>query len=125
MGDVLFGKLRTNLRKAAVAPFDGLCSTDILPIFGEGDLETPYLLQLAQSGDLCQYAIATVSGANMPRTSWKQLSKFVVKLPPVPEQRKIVVIPSSVDDAIEKAQAVIEQVQLVKRGLMHELLNEA
>ena len=121
-GDVLFGKLRPNLRKAARAPFDGLCSTDILPIFGKGNLETPYLLQLAQSDDLCQHAIATASGTKMPRTSWKQLSKFVIKLPSVPEQRKIAAILSSVDDAIEKTQAVIEQVQVVKQGLMEELL---
>jgi type I restriction enzyme S subunit len=43
-------------------------------------------------------------------------------LPPLPEQRKIAAILSSVDDAIEKTQAVIDQVQVVKRGLMQQLL---
>ena len=43
-------------------------------------------------------------------------------MPPLPEQRKIAAILSSVDDAIEKTQAVIDQVQAVKRGLMQELL---
>lgn len=121
-GDLLFGKLRPNLRKAASASFDGLCSTDILPIFGKGDLEMSYLLQLAQSDDFGQYAIATASGTKMPRTSWKQLAEFVVKLPPLAEQRKIAAVLSSVDGAIEKTQAVIDQVQVVKRGLMSELL---
>ena len=46
----------------------------------------------------------------------------MVGVPPLPEQRKIVAILSSVDDAIEKTQAVIDQVQVVKRGLMQELL---
>ena len=45
-----------------------------------------------------------------------------VLVPPLPEQRKIAAILSSVDDAIEKTQAVIDQVQVVKRGLMQELL---
>ena len=45
-----------------------------------------------------------------------------VPIPPLPEQRKISAILSSVDDAIEKTQAVIDQVQVVKRGLMQELL---
>lgn len=121
-GDVLFGKLRPNLRKAAAAPFDGLCSTDILPMFGKDGLETPYLLQLAQWDDLQQHAIATASGTKMPRTSWKQLAEFVVKLPPVAEQRKIDAILSSVDDVIEMSRSVIEQVQIVKRGLMQQLL---
>ena len=47
---------------------------------------------------------------------------FEVGVPPLPEQRKIAAILSSVEDAIEKTQAVIDQVQVVKRGLMQELL---
>ena len=46
----------------------------------------------------------------------------VANLPPLSEQRKIAAILSSLDDAIEKTQAVIDQVQVVKRGLMQELL---
>ena len=45
-------------------------------------------------------------------------------VPRVPEQRKISAILSSVDDAIERTQAVIDQVQVVKRGLMQELLTQ-
>ena len=121
-GDVLFGKLRPYLHKAAPAPFDGLCSTDILPLFGRSALDKRYLAQLAQWRPLQQHAVATSSGTKMPRTSWTQLRAFSIPLPPLPEQRKIAAILSSVDDAIEKTQAVIDQVQVVKRGLMQELL---
>ena len=48
--------------------------------------------------------------------------RLVVPGPHLSEQRKIAAILSSVDDAIEKTQAVIDQVQVVKRGLMQELL---
>ena len=48
--------------------------------------------------------------------------EVVADLPSLPEQCKIAAILSSVDDAIEKTQAVIDQVQVVKRGLMQELL---
>lgn len=51
-----------------------------------------------------------------------RLRALAVLLPPLPEQRKIAAILSSVDDDIEKTQAVIEQVQVVKKGLMQELL---
>ena len=50
------------------------------------------------------------------------LREHPVSVPPLPEQRKIAAILSSVDDAIEKTQAVIDQVQVVKRGLIQELL---
>ena len=54
---------------------------------------------------------------------FKLLKEQVIKFPrSVHEQRKIAAILSSVDDAIEKTQAVIDQVQVVKRGLMQELL---
>ena len=121
-GDVLFGKLRPNLRKAAAAPFDGLCSTDILPLFGGDAVDSGYLLQLSQWRPLQQHAVATASGTKMPRTSWKQLGEFTFRLPPLSVQRKIAAILSSVDASIEKTQAVMDQVQVVKRGLMQELL---
>ena len=47
-----------------------------------------------------------------------------ILLPPLGEQRKIAAILSSVDEAIEKTQAVIDQVQVVKKGLMQELLTK-
>ena len=121
-GDVLFGKLRPYLRKAAPAPFDGLCSTDILALFTRESLDAGYLSQLVHWHPLQRHAVATSSGTKMPRTSWAQLGRFEFLLPPLPEQRKIVAILSSVDNAIEKTQAVIDQVQVVKRGLMQELL---
>ena len=43
-------------------------------------------------------------------------------VPGYAQQERIVEILSSVDDAIENTQAVIDQVQVVKRGLMQELL---
>ena len=54
--------------------------------------------------------------------SFRTLSRLLLHHPPLPEQRKIAAMLSSVDDAIEKTQAVINQVQVVKRGLMQQLL---
>ncbi|MBL9027197.1 MAG: restriction endonuclease subunit S [Myxococcales bacterium] len=45
-----------------------------------------------------------------------------IDLPSLPEQRKIAAILSSVDDAIEASQAVIDQLQVVKKAMMAELL---
>jgi type I restriction enzyme, S subunit len=43
-------------------------------------------------------------------------------LPPPTEQRKIAAILSSVDEVIEKTEAVIEQLQVVKKAMMQDLL---
>lgn len=121
-GDLLFGKLRPNLRKAAPAPFSGLCSTDILALFGKDGLDSRYLAHIGQWHPLQQHAVATSTGTKMPRTSWAELGSLEFPLPPIWEQRRIAAVLSSVDRAIEKTQAVIDQLQIVKRGMMQELL---
>ena len=88
------------------------------------DVQPRFLAYLLQQ-DKTQKAISTecFSGStNQVELNKGALSRLALTLPPLPEQRKIAAILSSVDDAIEKTQAVIEQVQVVKKGLMQELL---
>ena len=61
------------------------------------------------------------AGSTFQEVSKRSIRGFQVTVPPLPEQRKIAAILSSVDDAIEKTRVVIDQVQVVKRGLMQEL----
>jgi type I restriction enzyme S subunit len=56
----------------------------------------------------------------LPRRGFRRLS---VLLPPLREQRKIADTLSSVDEAIEKTDTVIEQVRRVKQGLAQQLLS--
>jgi type I restriction enzyme S subunit len=51
-----------------------------------------------------------------------RFEQFGLPLPPLPEQRKIAAILSSVDEAIEGTQAVIDQLQVVKKAMMADLL---
>ena len=62
------------------------------------------------------------AGSTFLEVSKRAIRDFRVVVPPLPEQRKIAAILSSVDDAIEKTRSVIDQVRVVKRGLMQELL---
>ena len=62
------------------------------------------------------------AGSTFLEVSKRTIRDFRVVVPPLPEQRKIAAILSSVDDVIEKTRAVIDQVQVVKRGLIQELL---
>jgi len=52
----------------------------------------------------------------------KLLREIEIDLPPLPEQKKIAAILSSMDDAIQATQAVIDQTSRVKQGLLHQLL---
>ena len=56
--------------------------------------------------------------------SFRTLSGLLLHHPPLPEQRKIAAILSSADDAIERTQSVIDQMRIVKRSLMQQLLTQ-
>lgn len=58
----------------------------------------------------------------IPGLSRDELLGLPVLLPPIGEQKKIAAILSSVDDAIEATQAVIDQLAVVKKAMMAELL---
>jgi type I restriction enzyme S subunit len=46
----------------------------------------------------------------------------LIPVPPLPEQQKIAEILSTVDDAIQKSDKIIQKTQLLKNGLLHHLL---
>ena len=121
-GDVLFGKLRPNLRKYWKADRRGICSTDILVLRGKQGLESDYLFAVVQSEPFLAFAENDAAGTKMPRTSWKRLETIELPIPPLNEQHRIAEILFSVDASIQATQAVIEQAERVKRGLMEELL---
>nr|WP_241736762.1 restriction endonuclease subunit S [Anoxybacillus flavithermus] len=63
-------------------------------------------------------------GSTRFNLSKSEMIKLKVPVPPVKEQRKIAAILSSVDEAIEKTEAIIEQTEKVKKGLMQQLLTK-
>jgi len=122
VGDTLFGKLRPYLKKVALSDIFGVCSTDILAIRPSKQIDPYFLCTVLSSDSAISHSIESSAGTKMPRTSWKEMSSFNVFLPPIIEQQKIAAILSSVDDAIQATQAVIDQTRRVKQGLLQQLL---
>ena len=82
-----------------------------------------FVYYLAKNPEFRSFAISRMRGTSgRQRVPVGVFDDFEVCLPPLPEQRKIAAILSSVEDAIAKTRAVIDQVQGVKRGLLQELL---
>ena len=87
------------------------------------NMDGQFLYRLLSSRPVQEDIWQSVQGSTgLSNIDLNLLKGLQVPIPPLPEQRKIAAILSSVDDAIEKTQAVIDQVQVVKRGLMGELL---
>jgi len=121
-GDVLFGKLRPNLRKCVLAPFDGYCSTDILVLRSNKRACDRYVGRIFQTELVGAFAENTAIGTKMPRTSWNQLKALKVFCPELPSQEIIANILDSLDAAIQKTEAIIEKLKQIKQGLLHDLL---
>jgi type I restriction enzyme S subunit len=120
-GDVLYGKLRPYLDKAALAEWEGICSTDILVLRAQNGLEPDFLAYLAHTRTFLEYAIATMTGVNHPRTSWKALQQLQVPLPPLPEQRAIAHVLRTVQRAKEATEGVIGALKELKKSVMRHL----
>ena len=83
-GEILFGKLRPYFHKVGVAPFDGVCSTDILVLAQKGPEWFGFLLGHASSDELILFTDLASTGTKMPRTNWSDISSFKVALPAKP-----------------------------------------
>ena len=121
-GDVLFGKLRPNLRKCVVAPFDGYCSTDILVLRANTGVVSSLAGKVLSTEQVGAAAEMTSVGTKMPRTSWKHLRELEVFCPGFPEQSKIAKVLDTLDTAIHETEAIIAKLKAVKQGLLHDLL---
>ena len=94
-------------------------------------IDTTYYVKSKEPSDArwLYYAVSNLGldklneATGIPGLNRSTAAAVTFYVPPLPEQRKIAAILSSLDDAIEKTQAVIDQVQVVKRGLMQELLS--
>ena len=121
-GDVLFGKLRPNLRKAAQVGFGGYCSTDLLVLRPRKSVDTRYAGHVATSESVFRHAERNSIGTRMPRTSWRAVLQAPVWLPPLEEQRRIAEILDTIDETIQATDRFIAKLRLAHEALQQHLV---
>lgn len=106
--DILFGKLRPYFHKVCFAPYDGVCSTDILVIRPKRPEYFAYCLFAFYQNDVVEYANLGSGGTRMPRTNWETLSQYPIQVPDsgVLSEFNQFILPS-----INKIKKNIEQIQ--------------
>lgn len=89
-GHILFGRRRAYLKKAVVAPFDGVCSGDITIIEAIPEMVDPELLPfIIQNDTLFDFAMSKSAGGLSPRVKWNDLKEFVIELPDMEKQQEL------------------------------------
>jgi len=81
-GEILFGKLRPYFHKVGVAPLDGVCSTDIVVVAPKTEKWFGFVLGRVSSDTFVDYTNAGSTGTKMPRTSWSEMARYPVVIPP-------------------------------------------
>ena len=109
--DILFGKLRPNLRKVTVATCSGVCSMDLIPL-RPLDPSMSYLLayQLRSPGFTAD-VIRLVAGQNLPRVGLKDLLSLRIPVPPRDESRALYELATLLDEARSVARELDERVR--------------
>ena len=88
-GQVLLGRRRVYLKKAVVAPFDGICSGDITVIEATEGILPELLPFIIQNERFFDYAMQGSAGSLSPRVKWDHLKDYEFSLPPLPEQKAL------------------------------------
>lgn len=124
-GQVLFGKRRAYQRKVALADFTGVCSGDIY-VFETQDTSVllPELLPfICQTDAFFDHAVGTSAGSLSPRTNWTSLADFEFLLASLTEQKRILGLLNSIEEAIESYQITENAANQLIHSLMNELLS--
>ena len=121
-GNVLFGRRRAYLKKAAVAPFDGICSGDITVIEALPDKILPELLPfIIQNDALFDYAVGKSAGSLSPRVKWEHLQNYEFELPELSKQKELADILWAMDETKKSYQKLIFATdELVKSQFMEQ-----
>jgi len=123
-GNVLFGRRRAYLKKAAYATVDGVCSGDITVIEAIPGKILPELLPfIIQNDYLFDYAVGKSAGSLSPRVKWEHLKNFEFdELPDLETQRKLAKLLWSIQETMESYKELIKNTdELVKSQFIDEI----
>ena len=121
-GDVLFGRLRSYLRKFWHADRNGICTTEIWPlVVAPEQMDGSFLYLLIQTERFMEAASISY-GTHMPRADWSVVCNLEFSLPSLGEQRAIAAVLSDMDAEIAALERRRDKTRALKQGMIQQLL---
>lgn len=128
-GDLIVSRSNTRGRVGLAGLYEGIPFNCFYPdllmrIRCNNKIDPRYLCfaLLSDNGRTYFERVARGTSSSMVKIDRALLEEFPVLCPPIKEQRKIAAILSSVEDAVQTSQAVIDHLHVVKKTMMAELL---
>jgi len=120
IGDVLFGRRRAYLKKAAQASFNGICSGDITVFRAKKNLLPELLPFIVSNERFFDYAIKHSAGGLSPRVKFKDLANYEFLLPPKDQQAQLAELLWAMDEVIEREKEVLENTKTLRKSQLKE-----
>ena len=124
-GDILVSTVRPNLRgfaRVREAPDDLVASTGFAVLTPRTDVEGSFVYHHVMSPPFAVEMESATTGQAYPAVRPGDVASYELILPPLPEQRAIAAVLDSIDDAIERTEAVIAATEQLRDSLFHDLL---
>jgi type I restriction enzyme S subunit len=125
-GDVLIARMPEPIGRACILPrLDNRLATVVdIAILRPSAVDSYWLMSVINSAGFRTKIEEQSSGTTRTRIGRTALSKIKLLSPPLPEQKKIASILTSVDEVIENTQKQIDKLQDLKKATMNELLTK-
>ena len=103
-GQILYSKIRPNLNKLTIAPFDGLCSADMYPI--EPKLPTLFMVySMLSAYFVSQVSLIIQDRVKMPKINQEELGEIKVV---VPSQQEMLTIADYLDSKCAEIDVLLQ-----------------
>ena len=123
IGDILYGKLRPNLNKVYLAEIDGICSTDILVLTADEEkINAGLLSHYLRSRKFNRQVLTTVSGQQLPRTSWEKINALKIPVPNLETQKSIIAQINEYEAEIAACEQKIQSLPAQKQAVLAKYL---
>lgn len=122
-GDVVYSKIRPNLRKAFIAEFDGLCSADMYALRPLPDrIMTRFLLSILLGEHFTSFALTRCVRTGIPKLNRQELSEYELPLPTIEDQKRISSHLEAIDAEEQNLIRHRDEVRELKRQISREYL---
>lgn len=123
-GQIIFGKRRAYQRKVAIADFEGICSAHAMVLEAMPNVIIPEFLPFfMQSNTFMERAVSISEGSLSPTIKWKTLSQQEFILPPISEQKRILMLLQKLEEVIVKNDRAGRTLQNLRRALEGDLFD--
>ena len=122
-GQIVYSKIRPSLSKAVLVDFDGLCSADMYPI--DAFISSEFLLKEILSEVFLEQVRVAENRIKMPKLNQESLTNFVLPIPPLDEQHRIVAKVDQLMALCDQLKARLNQARQVHEQLANALVEQA